>query len=272
MALRALVVDDSVSMRRLLAELLAERSYEVLTTGTGETALRLHEEKPFDLMLVDWTLPGISGLDVCRAGRRRPNGEDIALLVVTGRDRPEDLHAVMDAGASDYIAKPIRREALVEALMRCEPISALKLDAAPLGTSAAIPIQRSTELELPAFARNAPPPSDEVNRTVTDGLSLSAAPAPDLPEGGRKPSALPQSFSLSDPGPMATEMPEGFSAPPSDLLQDPSTKRNPFRRPTAAPVIAAPPPAGRLLLIHATALRLYRAIWRWTRRHRASQT
>ncbi|MEO0321514.1 MAG: response regulator [Myxococcota bacterium] len=107
MALRALVVDDSVSMRRLLAELLAERSYEVLTTGTGETALRLHEEKPFDLMLVDWTLPGISGLDVCRAVRRRPNGEDIALLVVTGRDRPEDLHAVMDAGASDYIAKPI---------------------------------------------------------------------------------------------------------------------------------------------------------------------
>ncbi|MEM1413353.1 MAG: response regulator [Myxococcota bacterium] len=101
------MVDDSVSMRRLLAELLAERGYEVLTSGTGETALRLHEEQPFDLMLVDWTLPGISGLDVCRAVRRRPSGEDIALLVVTGRDRPEDLHAVMDAGASDYIAKPI---------------------------------------------------------------------------------------------------------------------------------------------------------------------
>jgi len=105
--MRALVVDDSSSMRRLLAELLREFDYEVVTAGTGEDAIRLQKEEGFDLMLVDWTLPGLSGLDVCRTVRASPNGEDVVIVVITGRDQPEDLLSVLDSGASDYLAKPI---------------------------------------------------------------------------------------------------------------------------------------------------------------------
>ncbi|MEM9073873.1 MAG: response regulator, partial [Myxococcota bacterium] len=110
--MRALVVDDSASMRRLLAEHLAERGYEVRTAGSGEAALEQHRKDPFDLMLVDWTLPGMSGLDLCRAVRAEPAGEDVVLLVITGRNQPQDLHAVLDAGASDYLAKPVDPDVL----------------------------------------------------------------------------------------------------------------------------------------------------------------
>ncbi|MDH3728916.1 MAG: response regulator, partial [Myxococcales bacterium] len=58
---RTLVVEDSSSMRRLLCELLRERNYDVVAVASAEEALAAHEASPFELMLVDWTLPGMSG-------------------------------------------------------------------------------------------------------------------------------------------------------------------------------------------------------------------
>ncbi|MGB3049453.1 MAG: response regulator [Polyangiales bacterium] len=119
-ALRTLVVDDSSSVRKLLSELLRERNHELTTVGTAEEALEAHLRQPFHLMLVDWTLPGMSGLDLCRAVRSRPGGEHVVILVITGRNRVEDLHAVLDAGASDYLAKPIDPEILGTRLLIAE--------------------------------------------------------------------------------------------------------------------------------------------------------
>ena len=91
-----------------------------MSVGTAEAALKAHYEQPFDLLMVDWTLPGISGLDLCKIVRARPGGDDVVILVVTGRNRPEDLHAVLDAGASDYLAKPIDPESLRTRLVAAE--------------------------------------------------------------------------------------------------------------------------------------------------------
>jgi signal transduction histidine kinase len=118
--LRTLVVDDSSSTRGLLRELLRERDYEVTSVATAEEALQAHLERPFELMLVDWTLPGMSGLDLCRMVRSRPGGEDVVVLVITGRNRPDDLNAVLDAGASDYLSKPIDPEILGTRLLIAE--------------------------------------------------------------------------------------------------------------------------------------------------------
>ncbi|NOQ82849.1 MAG: response regulator [Myxococcales bacterium] len=118
--LRTLVVDDSSSMRALLGELLRERDYQVTTVATAEDAIRAHLEQQFQLMLVDWTLPGMSGLDLCRLVRSRPGGEDVVFLVITGRNRPDDLNAVLDAGASDYLSKPIDPEILGTRLLIAE--------------------------------------------------------------------------------------------------------------------------------------------------------
>ncbi|MGB9341720.1 MAG: response regulator [Polyangiales bacterium] len=118
--LRTLVVDDSSSVRKLLTELLRERGHEVTMLGTAEEALEAHERQAFQLMLVDWTLPGMSGLELCRAVRSRPGGDHVLILVITGRNRAEDLHAVLDAGASDYLSKPIDPEILGTRLLIAE--------------------------------------------------------------------------------------------------------------------------------------------------------
>jgi len=107
-------------MRALLRELLRERDYQVTTVATAEEAIRAHREQHFQLMLVDWTLSGMSGLDLCRLVRSGPGGEDVVLLVITGRNRPDDLNAVLDAGASDYLSKPIDPEILGTRLLIAE--------------------------------------------------------------------------------------------------------------------------------------------------------
>lgn len=104
--MHALVVEDSASMRRLLSDLLLERGYSVTAVESGEEAMKAHRKEQFDVMVVDWTLPGISGLNFCRWVRDQGGG-DVVILVVTGRNRPEDLVQVLEAGASDYLAKPI---------------------------------------------------------------------------------------------------------------------------------------------------------------------
>ncbi|MCB9600959.1 MAG: response regulator [Sandaracinus sp.] len=110
--MRALVVDDSAAMRRLLAEIVRERGYEVVALESGEEALAAHDAEPFDLFLVDWTLPGLSGVELCRALRSRPDGDRPTIVVITGRSRPEDVHAVLDAGADDFVPKPIDADRL----------------------------------------------------------------------------------------------------------------------------------------------------------------
>ena len=124
--MRALVVDDSPAMRKLLAAHLVDRGYEVRTTDSGERALEHHMRQPFDLLLVDWTLPGMSGLDLCRAIRASPRANDPVILVITGRNQPADLHAVLDAGATDYVAKPVDPDVLATRLL----IAARQADAA----------------------------------------------------------------------------------------------------------------------------------------------
>jgi len=107
-------------MRSLLCELLRERNYDVVAVETAEEGLAAHRATPFELMLVDWTLPGMSGLDLCRAVRAREGGEDVVILVITGRNRAEDLNTVLDAGASDYLSKPIDAEILGTRLLIAE--------------------------------------------------------------------------------------------------------------------------------------------------------
>jgi len=107
-------------MRGLLLELLRERNYEVTAVASAEEALQAHLQQTFQLMLVDWTLPGMSGLDLCRRVRSTPGGEEVVILVITGRNRPQDLNEVLDSGASDYLSKPVDPEILGTRLLIAE--------------------------------------------------------------------------------------------------------------------------------------------------------
>src|SRR5215467_180665 len=113
-----LVVDDEAPMRKLLSSNLEASGYAVLTAVDGTEALKLIDEQPFDLLLIDTNLPGPSGLQVLQAVRR---DSQMPVLVVSGRRRERDTVEALDLGADDYLSKPFGIAELlarVKALLR----------------------------------------------------------------------------------------------------------------------------------------------------------
>ena len=105
--MRTLVVEDDAITRRLLTRALEGRGHEVVACNDAESAWPLYEREPFPLIFLDWMLPGMDGLELCRKMRGLPHGDLSVIVVSTARDQPTDLSAVLAAGADDYIAKPL---------------------------------------------------------------------------------------------------------------------------------------------------------------------
>src|SRR5215475_15571566 len=99
-----LVVEDEVEMSKLLVRGLREESHDVQVTYDGLSALKLSENGGFDLILLDVMLPGLSGLEVAKQLRRRP--DQVPVLMLTARDALPDIVKGLDAGADDYLTKP----------------------------------------------------------------------------------------------------------------------------------------------------------------------
>ena len=101
------VVEDDPIMRQFLSAVIQRMGYQVALYEDAETALHEHSRHPFSIVIVDWLLPGMDGLELCQHLREIPRGDDLVILIVTSRDRPEDLEPVIQAGADDYLPKPI---------------------------------------------------------------------------------------------------------------------------------------------------------------------
>jgi two-component system chemotaxis response regulator CheY len=115
--MRAIIVDDSSSMRMLLGRILDEMGVEHCPAGDGREALDLLEsEGPFDFGLVDWQMPVMDGLHFVRAARERYNSDEIKFVMVTSVNQIECVVEALEAGADEYIMKPFTREALTEKL------------------------------------------------------------------------------------------------------------------------------------------------------------
>lgn len=106
------MVDDDASVRRLLGDYLSMRGHDVTTLGDAESAWDAFESQPFPMVLIDWRLPRMNGLELCRRLRASPRGEMAVILVVTGQDQPEHVTAVLEAGANDFVKKPVDLELL----------------------------------------------------------------------------------------------------------------------------------------------------------------
>jgi two-component system, OmpR family, KDP operon response regulator KdpE len=100
---RILVVDDDPQIRRVMRVTLTGQGYEVDDTRTGEGALEKLREERFDLVLLDMNMPGMGGLETCRAIRSH---SEIAIIMLTVRDTEADKVGALDAGADDYVTKP----------------------------------------------------------------------------------------------------------------------------------------------------------------------
>jgi two-component system KDP operon response regulator KdpE len=109
-----LVVDDETSLRHALRSSLAASGFVVEEARTGEEAVEAVREHPFDLVLLDINMRGISGVEACR--RIRAFGPHIGIVMVTVRDTEDDKVRALEAGADDYITKPFLLRELVARL------------------------------------------------------------------------------------------------------------------------------------------------------------
>lgn len=105
--LSVLLVEDNPGERWLFAEILRSRGHTVTACEAGDDGFEAFAKGRHQLILLDLMLPGIDGLEVCRRIRNEPEGDRPVILVVTGKSAPDVLESVLEAGANDYLAKPI---------------------------------------------------------------------------------------------------------------------------------------------------------------------
>ena len=118
--MRIVIADDVQDSANALKALLAIHGHEIHTAFDGVRALSATVESHPDVVVLDLQMPGLNGLDVCRAIRRHDWGKDILMIAHTGWARAEDIRRAMDAGFDMHMAKPMRIEELLVALQRVE--------------------------------------------------------------------------------------------------------------------------------------------------------
>ncbi len=106
-----LLVEDEVKLARFIELELSYEGYQVSVAYDGLTALTAARELYLDLIILDWMLPGVSGLEICR--RLRATGDKVPIILLTAKDEVSDRVAGLDAGADDYVVKPFRLEELL---------------------------------------------------------------------------------------------------------------------------------------------------------------
>jgi len=137
--IHVLVVDDEPALRKVFRTSLAANGFVIVEARSGEEAVEILPQHPFDLVLLDINMPGIGGVEACR--EIRALAPKIGILMVTVRDSEHDMVRALDAGADDYVTKPVRFRELVarmRAVLR-------RLDAANATEPAVI---RAADLEI----------------------------------------------------------------------------------------------------------------------------
>lgn len=111
MTARILVVEDEVKLARFVELELSYEGYQVSVTHDGLSGLTAAREEHPDLVVLDWMLPGLSGVEICR--RLRATGDKVPIILLTAKDEVSDRVVGLDAGADDYVVKPFSIEELL---------------------------------------------------------------------------------------------------------------------------------------------------------------
>ena len=114
MAMKALVLDDDAKVARFVAQILREEGYAVDLSATGADALRLADLGGYEIIILDWMVPDVDGLSVCRELRRR--GVVSPILMLSARGQVSEKVLGLETGADDYLTKPFEVDELVARL------------------------------------------------------------------------------------------------------------------------------------------------------------
>jgi len=136
-----LIADDDARITMMLERALAGQGHKVLTASNGEEVLKTVNEVVPDLFLLDVMMPKMDGLDTCRQLKRDPKTDKIPIIFITARDETQDILIGFEAGASDYIRKPINKAEMLarigahlklyHSLLELERLNRLAFDANP---------------------------------------------------------------------------------------------------------------------------------------------
>ena len=145
MTARVLVVDDILANIKLLEARLTAEYFEVLTATSGEAALEICARERVDVVLLDVMMPGIDGFEVCRRIKAAPATQHVPVIMVTALDHPSDKIQGLEAGADDFLTKPVDDIALIT---RVKNLARLKV----LNDEMSMRAATSQQLGLPASA------------------------------------------------------------------------------------------------------------------------
>lgn len=110
--MKVLVADDDYASRLGLKTILVELGYEIITVTDGTQALRSIQTEQPDLAVLDWVMPGLDGVQLCRKIREEPEGGYIYIIMLTSKVKNQDVITALDAGADDFLFKPFDNEML----------------------------------------------------------------------------------------------------------------------------------------------------------------
>jgi diguanylate cyclase (GGDEF)-like protein/PAS domain S-box-containing protein len=150
------VADDDPTMRLLVAETLEPDGVEVVEVEDGRAALWILSGRTPDLVLLDVQMPGLDGFQVCEEIRRLPNGADLPVVMMTGRDDVDSIRRAYEAGATDFLTKPIPWLILahrVRYLLRASAtLAELRKSRERLASAQHLARMGSFQIELPSYA------------------------------------------------------------------------------------------------------------------------
>ena len=152
-----LIVDDEPQIRRVMRTTLTSQGYSVIEAKSGEEALEKLRAERADLILLDVNMPGMSGLDTCRAIRRT---SDVPIIMLTVRNTEKDKVQALDAGADDYVVKPFGAEELMARIR-----AALRR----VATGETIPAFRSDDLTID-FAKRSVTVKGDCDSSYAQGI------------------------------------------------------------------------------------------------------
>ena len=105
--MKILIAEDDAFSRKLLEATLEKSEHDVVLCVDGETAIEAYENDPsIEMAILDWMMPGKDGLEVCRSIKNNSSNSITYVIMLTAKNKPEDLAYAMDAGADDFVSKP----------------------------------------------------------------------------------------------------------------------------------------------------------------------
>ncbi len=110
---RVLIVDDERAIREMVCLALSSEGFQCLEASDAHKAEVVLREQPPDIILLDWMMPGISGVDFARSLRRKEKIRDIPIIMLTARAEEEDMIRGLDSGVDDYLTKPFSTRELL---------------------------------------------------------------------------------------------------------------------------------------------------------------